>query len=87
MTQSKSIILPKCKVVYYNNVKYDNGTKRLVKVTAILEMISLKRGKVISAKFEPLDKQSETALPVNIEHEEIGALKNLVSCYEVETLS
>jgi len=60
--------------------------KRLVKVTAVLQMVSTKRGVVVSAKLEALDEYNECHTTDEMTVQEIGKRKNLVSCYRVTEL-
>ena len=76
---------PKCEVVYYEYKEFET-VKRLVKVTAVLQMVSTKRGVVVSAKLEALDEYNECHTTDEMTVQEIGKRKNLVSCYRVTEL-
>lgn len=71
------------KVVYYINAPFVKNQKRLAKVTAILSMSSLNRGKVISADVESLDLNNKLPIHKDVIDGEIGKIKNISNCYEV----
>lgn len=74
-------------VVYYKNATFEHIGKRMIKVTATLEMISERRGKVIAVKIRPMDstnKISPDYMKILVQ-KELGTLKNIKACYSVES--
>lgn len=75
-------------VVYYKSVRIlEDKAKRLVKVNALLEMISPKIGVVTVATMKSLDKNRMITLAQGEEEREIGIRKNLSTCYEFKEVT
>ena len=74
-------------VVYYKMVTIEGTGKRMAKFTAILRMISDRRGIIESVKIRPMDIKDKISPEYMKEliQKELGTSKNIKSCYSHES--